>query len=201
VPVPLGSSALIIIPRPLLGDTTNLRAPTYLYDLRWRLRTVTDYNQLAQKGVTGHPYVLIPREGAPSTPAPTPREVLPAYTSETLTPSVAGLNLNRPLYADGESVTISQGLYDPANFAGLTPSTEPGDAALGITCFPPYLKAVLGNELSIVAHQTSGNWNFTDPAADGAFSNLYGMNVAGTQHPAYPGVGIILIPMWRNTTP
>lgn len=203
VPVSLGSSVMILIPRALYQDSDNaLRAPAYVYDFRWRLRSVADYAEAVQNGNPTHPYQLISTEGAPSIPSPTARRVIPAYTSDQVTPTVVG-STRRPLITASTFSTVSQGIYNPADFAGAGDPTA-GDDALGITYFPPYIRLVRGNELGIVATFPTGTWDFgnTGASGDAAFSNVYGTNVAGaTQHPAYPGVGIIVIQMITPTAP
>ncbi len=195
VPVPLGGTGLIIIPRALYQDGVLLRAPSYVYDFRWRLRTVADNVAAVTEGNATHPFNMLAMRGAPSAPDPTERLVLPAYTSETVTPAVVG-STARPLVAAGEYASVSQGVYALADFV------DQSDAALGPNFFPPYLRALLGNELGIVATKASGNWAFEDTGAtgDAAFSNVYGINVAGTRHAAYPGVGIVLITVARPTS-
>jgi len=201
VPVPLGASMLLCIPRALFADGAALRAPSYVYDLRWRLRTASDAALREMVGDPTHPFQLVPQFGAPSTPAPTARLVLPAYTSETVTPATVGSD-SRTLIAPGVYGTVGQGVYDPAAFSGLG-DPDAGNLALGPVFFPPLLRAVLGNELSVVARKASGTWAFTDTGAtgDAAFSNIYGTNVGGDPHPYYDGVGIVLITMSRSTTP
>lgn len=193
VPVPIGGTALIVIPRALYNNSGTLRAPSYVYDFRWRLRTVTDNTRST---TATHPYSMLEEHGAPSDPAPTAREILPAFTSEQVTPAVVG-STARPLVATNSFGAVSQGIYALADFASL--AVPGGDAALGPNFFPPYLRALLGNELGIVATKPSGNWSFTDTGASGdaAFSNVYGRNVAGPVHRPYDGVGILLIMLAR----
>lgn len=193
VQVPIGSSALILIPKALYGSNPD---KGYLYDFRWRLRTNADAAAIQQKGGL-EPYSMVALPGAPSSPSPTARRTLPVYTSEQVTPTATG-NANLPLIAVGSPATLSQGVYDPATLSNANA------AALGVTYFPPYLKAIVGNELSIEASFATGNWAFGNTDAtngDAGFSNVYGTNVAGPSHPAYPGVGILLVVFDRNTTP
>src|SRR5262249_47778 len=128
---------------------------------------------------------------------PVPRRVIPCYTSEQLTPAAVGSD-ERPLITTSTSAVLSQGVYDPATLA------DNQDEAFGVTYYPPYLKALLGNELSIEASFATGNWAFSDPdpdTGDAGFSNVYGTNRAGPTHVSYPGVGILLVIFDRNTTP
>ena len=201
VPVPIASSLLIAIPVPRYQDGSSTRSPAYLYDFRWRLRTVSDYNAREKDGNPDMPFSMIPTLGAPSTPNPPTRRVMPVYTSEQVTPALVG-NPNRQLVAPGTIGSLSQGVYNPADFAGATAPTD-GDLSLGITFFPPYLRPSVGNELSICVSAADGTWSFSDTSAtgDAALSNLYGTNVAGPAHPVYPGVGIVLVSLTRNTTP
>ena len=193
VPVPIGSSALIVIPKAFYGDNPD---KGYLYDFRWRLRTNADNAQLATTGQL-FPYSMVATPGAPGTTAPTARRVIPCYTSEQVTPTATG-NENRPLITGATSAVLSQGVYDPATLGG------DADEAFGSTYFPPYLRPIIGNELSIEASFATGNWDFSnaDPTdGDAGFSNVYGTNAAGPMHPFYPGVGILLVILDRNTTP
>lgn len=199
VPLPIGSSLLVLIPVPRYQDGGALVEPAYLYNFSFRLRTITDYNALEKDAEPVMPFSVVPTIGAPSTPSPTSRRVIPAYTTEQVTPALTG-SARRPLIDAATSSDLSQGIYDPANFAGAGDPAA-GDEALGITFFPPYLRPIVGNEFSISASFASGNWDFSDPTADAAFSNLYGSNVAGPTHKVYPGVGILLVVLTRNTTP
>lgn len=199
VPLPIGSSLLVLIPVPRYENGGAVVSPAYLYDFGFRLRTVTDYNDLEKLGKPELPFSMVPTNGAPSAPAPTPRRVLPAYTTEQVTPALTG-SARRPLIDASTDATVSQGVYDPANFAAAGSPTD-GDLALGVTFFPPYLRPIVGNEFSINASFATGNWDFSSPTGDAAFSNLYGTNVAGPRHQVYPGVGIVLVVLTRNTTP
>lgn len=201
VEVPLGGSAMILIPKTLASDSGSIVAQSYSYDLRWRMRSVSEGVLPEMRGTPTKSFNLMPELGAPSIPPPLPRYSLPVYTSETLTPSAVG-STKRPLLAADSFVTMSQGIYAPGTFTGAN-NVLAEDAALGVTYFPPYLKAILGNELSIVAYKSSGNWDFRDTSASGdsSISDLFGINVGGAAHPVYPGVGILLVTMVRNTTP
>jgi hypothetical protein len=194
VPVPIGSSALILIPKAFYGTNAD---KGYLYDFRWRLRSNADADATKTAGGLGIPYSMIGLPGAPSTPSPTARRTLPVFTSEQVTPAATG-NESLPLISVGNPATLSQGVYDP------TTLNNSAAEALGVTYYPPYLRSIVGNELSIEASFESGNWAFgnTDPTnGDAGFSNVYGTNIAGPTHPAYPGVGILLVIFDRNTTP
>ena len=194
VAVPLGSSALIVIPRALYSDGETLHTIAYRYDLRWRLRTLSDYDDgLSGSGSHEHPWSMLTTLGAPSLPPPIARRVMPAYTTEQVTPATTG-NLLRPLVALNTPGTVTQGVYAPADFASA-------DDALGIEYFPPYLRPIVGNELSICASFADGTWDFGSAAGDAPFSNIYGRTVAGPSHKSYPGVGIVLIVLARSTTP
>jgi hypothetical protein len=205
VAVPLGSSLLILIPQAIyipVGDPAV--TPSYTYELRWRLRTLTDWARGAQNANPSHPWQLLPRFGHQQPPGSTPAEVeriiMPAYSSESLTPSMAGTN-NRSLVAQSIFGTASQGMYTAGG-----PTATDGDVAFGPVCFPPLLRAAIGNELGLcITRSGGGNWNFNDGTAsgDGALSNLYGENVAGgaAGHPYFPGIGTYLISMARPTTP
>jgi hypothetical protein len=199
VAVPIGSSALIIIPKAFYADGSNLRTQAYRYDFRWRLRSIADNASMVQKGQPVMPFSSMTTTGAPSSPAPTSRRVIPAYTTEEVTPAATGID-GRPLIDAATVATVSQGIYNADDFAAVAPG---GDVALGVTYFPPYLRPIVGNELSIVASMATGTWNFTDTTdtGDAAFSNVYGTNIAGPSHPPYPGVGILLVILDRNTTP
>lgn len=198
-PVPLGASLLILIPQAIFVTGATTRIGEYTYALRWRLRALAGYTTPAENANNQHPYHLDNQQGAPSTPSPTARVIEPSYTSELVTPAAVGTN-NRVLIATGEYGTSSQGIYNPASFAG---SSDGDDLALGPNFYPPLLRPSLGDELSIVASKASGNWDFGSVAADGdaGFSNVFGTNVAGAAHPAYAGLGIFLLAMSRSTTP
>ncbi len=194
VPVPFASSLYILIPVPLVGTVET----QYEYELRWRIRTLTDWDRSVESARFSHPWQLVPQNGAP---APTGSGgateqllVMPSFCSEVLDPSRLGSD-DRVLVSRDQYGVSSQGIYTPA-------STSSGNmnAALGPVCYPPFLRESLGNELSICARLgDEADWDFT--GADAAFSNLYGTNLGGTTHPAYPGVGIYLVSMSRSTAP
>lgn len=197
-PVPIGSSLLICIPRAIYNNAGSLVTVDYRYDLRWRLRTLADYQAPLENADPRHPWQMLDTLGAPSAPSPTSRRVIPSYTSEQLLPTTTG-NLRRPMITAVTEATVSQGVFALADFAGIVGPPDGGDLALGQTYYPPYLKAAVGNELGICASLASGSWDFA--GADAPFSNTYGTNQAGPQHPFYPGVGIVLIVLSRGTTP
>ena len=80
-----------------------------------------------------------------------------------------------------------QGTYIPATVGGFGTAFAPN------VYFPPILRRVVGNELSVVAYRTSGatEWDFAND--DAGMSNLYGTNLGGVAHPVFPGVGMYLV--------
>lgn len=192
VTTPIGATMQIVIPRALYvtgGETPAEGA--YTYELRWRLRTVTDHNVAQdQRSDPTVPYTLIPRRGAPDA-SDNPLTVLPAYTSEAVVPSVSGLNNQLPVIdsATEPRGVANQGTYIPATVGGFGTAFGPS------VYFSPLLRRVLGNELSIVAYRAAGNttWDFTGD--DGGMSNLYGQNLVtgGTRHAIFPGIGLYLV--------
>ena len=190
VPVPIGATLMLLIPRTLYLSE-GPAASTYTYELRWRLRTLPDHNSAQAHNNPGVPYSLIARRGAPEDDADNLISI-PAYTSEVIVPAVTG-NGVLPVVsggaADPQPGVADQGTYIPATVGGFSTAFAPN------LYFPPVLRRVVGNELSVVAYRTAGatEWDFT--ADDAGMSNLYGTNLVtgGDPHAVFPGVGMYLV--------
>jgi hypothetical protein len=101
------------------------------------------------------------------------------------------INIFQPLLPDGKKGVLQQGVLDPA--------TNPVAAAVPL--FLPFWFDAEGDEIIILATREdieapNVNWDFTNPDADLAFSNIYG-NGNGT-HKNFPDLGIYV---QTGTTP
>lgn len=184
-PVALGATVMILIPRAISqGEGRN--ETLYTYELRWRLRQLTDWQKAASAGRPNYPYHLDTGVG------PGELTPIPAYTSEVLTPAVVGTGIN-PFISAGTRGISGQGQMD----AAVNPfSVDPN------FFFPPILRPCVGDQLQIVAYRSTdlvANWDFA--TEDMPFSNIYGTDVGGAGHPVLPNLGIWLIVLNRNTTP
>jgi hypothetical protein len=190
VPVPIGATLLLLIPRALFLVETP-QEELYTYELRWRLRTVDDHNTAQSQNNPTVPYSLQARLGAPEDDG-TARILLPAYTSEVIVPAAVG-NGQLPIVsggaADPQVGYATQGLYVPATVGGETIAHAPN------AYFAPILRRVVGNELSVVAYRTDGATEWDFQADDAGISNVYGTNqvTGGTPHPVFPNVGMLLV--------
>lgn len=191
VPVSIGATLMLLIPRALYFTDTPQES-IYTYELRWRLRTVSDHNAAQAHNNPGVPYSLIPLRGAPDDDGDNLISI-PAYTSEVIIPTVTG-NGVLPVVsggADPQPGVADQGTYIPDSVGGFSTAFAPN------VYFPPVLRRVLGNELSVVAYRPTDvgavTWDFS--ADDAGISNLYGTNqvTGGDQHPVFPGVGMYLV--------
>jgi len=190
VPVPIGATLLLLIPRALYF-TNSPQESIYTYELRWRLRTVEDHNVAQAHSNPTVPYSLQARRGAPEDDG-TARTMIPGYTSEAIVPTAVG-NGQLPIVsggaADPQVGYATQGVVVPDTVGGETTGHGPS------VYFPPILRRVVGNELSVLAYRepnTGGStWDFqTD---DAGISNVYGTNQGGDQHPVFPNVGMLLV--------
>ena len=188
LPVPIGATLMLLIPRALYLAVTPLES-VYNYELRWRLRTIVDHNAAQGQGNPTVPYSLDARAGAPEDDG-AERVLLPGYTSEVIVPAVVG-NGALPIVsggaADPQVGYATQGLYVPATVGGETLGHSPN------AYFPPILRRVLGNELSVCAYRTAGTATWDFAGADAGLSNVYGTNQVGPAHPIFPSVGMLLV--------
>ena len=190
VPVSIGATLMLLIPRALYF--TDAPAETlYTYELRWRLRTVSDHNFAQSNNNPTVPYSLIPQRGAPDD-AGTPLVSLPAYTSEVIVPAVIGsgvLPVVSGTLDDPQPGVADQGTYIPDTVGGFSTAVAPN------VYFSPLLRRILGNELSVVAYRTAGATTWDFQADDAGLSNLYGTNqvTGGDPHAVFPGVGMYLV--------
>jgi len=92
-----------------------------------------------------------------------------------------------PLLQDGSFGAIEQGVYDPAAFG-------PGSSVPLMPTYMPFWTDAAGDELIILASRAAASsdvaWDFSDPAADRPFSDIYGTG-AGS-HPERPSIGITM---------
>jgi hypothetical protein len=183
-PVALGATVMILIPRALFQGES-VQETLYTYELRWRLRQLSDWQKAASAASPNVPYHLDTGLG------PNDLVPIPPYTSEVINPAVVGTGIN-PFVAAGTRGISGQGQMDPAvNPFAVQPNFF----------FPPILRPCVGDQLSIVAYRSAdpANWDFA--STDAPFSNIYGADVGGDGHPVLPNLGIWLIILNRNTTP
>lgn len=181
-PVPFGSRLVIEIPVCFNEDTPSL----YSYRLIWRFAG----SKTAQEARPMH--LRSQSRGAPdstgTSPAlryPTPaswhmiayEETEPVSGSGRLVIRVERIipvvdSLVAPRLPNGAMATIEQGIFDPADFA-------PGSATPVSPTYVPFWTDAMGDELLLLANPEPADsegrvWDFTDPALDKPFSDLYG---------------------------
>jgi hypothetical protein len=116
---------------------------------------------------------------------------------ETITPRLDLISeFAQPFLPDGQPGVIQQGVLDPASLGAAA-------SAASVPLFVPFWTDAEGDELLIFANRFNWQdmpppaaWDFTDPALDLGFSNIYG-NGNGTHEP-FRDVGIY---MQTGTTP
>lgn len=189
VPVAIGATMMLCIPRARYAAAGEPAEGTYTFELRWRARTNADHNKSQENGVP-FPYSLPEGRGATENDG-AQRIFLPTWTSEKFVPSAESAAIGDgllPVVAVGPQVGYAaQGVFKPDTVGGPTIGHAPN------TFFSPVLRRVLGNELSVVCYRDGvGNatWDFTGD--DGGISNVYGSNLAGTTHPVFRNVGMLL---------
>lgn len=228
IPVPQGARVLLWLPicvSPVPPGNALAPFQFYSYRLIWRFQGLASYRNPAAKQRRA-PYHF-PRQspGAPDTSlgAPgVPRVTIPAswhvvayeqtepavgageskLRIEVITPTLDLITeFVQPLLPDGAAGVIQQGVLDPS------PTVSGASANVPIFC--PFWTDAEGDELIILANrfdwQDSGApaWDFTDPNADLAFSNIYGRGAwsdppdSGSHEP-FRDVGIY---MQTGTTP
>lgn len=205
IPVPEGSRVLLWFPMCFINEgLTPFRF--YKYRLVWRFQNLASYRNPAAR--TRRPPYHFPRQspGAPDTTGATalPRVTIPAswhvVAHEELEPTIGSSTLNvrvedivpridditefvAPLLPNGATGVVEQGVADPASLSGAT-----------MPIFVPFWTDAEADELIIFAQRvgatTDDTWDFTDPDADLAFSNIYGTG-NGT-HPSFRDIGIYL---------
>lgn len=202
VDVPLGSRIAIWIPRLLQASAFAFITEPYIYTIFWRLRNVTDYRNRRT------PFQMSDQfPGAQDTSGGTiaQRFIYPAANDtviitqaeasgqlaqvnnlrrEQVEYDIASVDAgNLPLLPNGTEGVHQQGVVDPAIY------TNPNSA--GLAFFAPRIVPCLGNQMLITATRaidTNPNWAFS--GVDNAFSNVYGVNVIGPQHPLIEKLGI-----------
>lgn len=188
IPSPIGATMMVLIPRARYFDDIPLEG-TYSYELRWRLRTVNDHNQMVEgRGDPAMPYNLITQRGAPD--GSTPLTQIPAWTSEVIVPATVGAGDLPVVAPPTQRGYAGQGLFVPDSVGGDGNAYAPNN-------YNRFLRRVEGNELSIVGYRTSGDatWDFSGD--DAGISNLFGTNLGGTgssvEHPVFTGVGLYVV--------
>lgn len=204
--MPIGARVCVWIPVAVYqADPNNPIAVSYDYSFHWRLRNVADFRQSPDR-----PPYHFPRQspGAPDTSSPVnTRVVIPAANDviiyEQPQPAAYAPGVMRvfkqtyqigdgggavlPLLADGSGSAMQQGVLDPA--LGATFANGP--------IFQPLWMDALGDELIILATRTGSageTWDFTDPAKDLPFWNIYGGPTGvANPHPSYPDLGITVM--------
>ena len=178
VPVPLGASLYILIPRAFYPVDEEVEEGIYTYELRWRLRTLQDWQKAAAQNNPTVPYHLITQEGAPDPSLATPELItLPSFTSEATVPTSPGAG-QQVLVSPAAFGVATQGLFDPS-VVGATTAFAPNNY------FPPLIRRALGDELSIVAYRTGGDPTWEFEGDDAGIKLVYGND--------FPGVGIVLL--------
>ncbi len=207
IPVPEGSRVILWLPMAFVPDPESLDPfRFYSYRLIWRFNNLGDWR--APPARTQRAPYHFPRQspGAPDTslPTPLPRVTLPAswhvigyektepatgageldIRIEKITPMLDSLTeFAQPLLADGARGVIQQGVLDPATSGGAT-----------MPVYVPFWTDAEGDELIILANrediETPATWDFKDPDADLAFSNVYG--TGDGRHQVFRDVGIYL---------
>lgn len=190
----------------------------YSYRLVWRYQNLGSYRNPAAKQRRA-PYHF-PRQspGAPDTSlgVPVPRVTIPAswhvvayqqsepttgagdlhLRMETITPRLDLVtDFEQPLLPDGQPGVLQQGILDPQSLGAAR-------NAANVPIFVPFWTDAEGDELIILANRTDWQdtaapaWDFTDPAKDLAFSNVYG--TGDGRHESFRDLGIY---MQTGTTP
>jgi hypothetical protein len=221
IAVPQGSRVLLNFPicvNPVPPGNALFPFQFYSYRLIWRFQGLGSFRNPGTKQRRA-PYHF-PRQspGAPATilGIPVPRVTIAAswhvvayqqtepatgagnlvVRQEVITPRFDSLNeFVPPLLPDGTPAVIQQGVLDPGLVGGV--ANEP--------IFAPFWTDAEGDELIILANRVDWQdnaapaWDFTDPAKDLAFSNIYGTGTwAGGGHQSFRDVGIY---MQTGTTP
>ena len=209
--VPEGARVLLWIPMAFVPDPQSIDPfRFYTYRLAWRFNNLGDFRNPPAR-TSRKPYHF-PRQspGAPDTTGglSLPRATLPASWHSigyeetepmtgpgTLNIRVEGIvprldtltEFIQPLLADGASAVIQQGVFDPATSGGAN-----------MPVFVPFWTDAEADEIIILVNRVDPTlpWDFTDPALDLAFSNVYG--TGNGLHPVFRDVGIYL---QTGTTP
>jgi hypothetical protein len=215
IPVPEGARVLLWIPMCFISQEDELQPfRLYSYRLVWRFQNLSGYRNPAARSRRAPFHFPRQTPGASDTTvvsAPgSPRVTIPAswhvIAHEELEPTTGPSSLNvrvediiprvdnvglfvPPLLPDGSNAVIEQGVADPASIAGAS-----------MPIFVPFWTDAEGDELIIFATRTGAGaldtWDFTDPAKDLAFSNIYG--TGNGSHPDFRDIGIYL---QTGTTP
>jgi hypothetical protein len=224
--VPLGAKVQIWFPVVSYGGELTLNPPTivpYTYQLHWRMRNVADfrsrrkpYHLGKQTGGAADP------TGTPSGQS-VERLLLPSCLETVLyqqpepsdAPAVANLR-GTTITVPGDGILSAVTGYGRPLLPVGVPPPPGGGQAFGqyeqgvadpgfmdqatLSIFRAYFTIAKGDELSItvnpIAARVGGTWDFA--AEDQGFSNLYGTNVAGPPHPAFPDMGIYV---WTGSNP
>ncbi len=205
VAVPQGARLCFWIPMCFIPDPESLSPfRFYSYRFAWRFNNLAGFRAPAANEPRKPYHLAVQSPGASDTtfPVAAPRVTIPAswgdilvegtepatgsFNSnlriEQITPRIDSLaDLIQPLLPDGRPGVIQQGVFDPATSGG---------AAMPISL--PFWRDAEGDELIILVRRTepTGVWDFTDPALDLAFSNVYGTGDGA--HPIFRDVGITI---------
>jgi len=208
IPMPEGARVLLWIPMCFISDPQSIDPfRFYSYTLIWRFNNLGDYRAPPSRHRVGgsrrRPYHLArqsPGASDSTFATPAPRVTLPAswhvvayeqaepvagpgesaLRVEKITPTIDTLvELIQPLTPSGAPGVIQQGVFDPATSGGAQ-----------MPVFVPFWLDAEGDELfMLVTRQNpTGTWDFTDPALDLAFSNVYGTGDGA--HEVFRDVGI-----------
>jgi hypothetical protein len=214
IPVPEGARVLLWLPMCFASNDESAVDIPYSYRLIWRFQNLSAYRDPAARSKRA-PYhfprqspgapdtTVIPFPGSPRVTIPASWHVIAHEEAEPLTGPTA-LNIRveniiprldslglfvQPLLASGQPAVVEQGVADPASIPGAV-----------MPIFIPFWTDAEGDELIIVVTRTDATaqdtWDFTDPAKDLAFSNIYG--TGNGSHPSFRDLGIYL---QTGTTP
>lgn len=225
IEVPFGAKVQLWFPVVSYGGELTPDAPVtvpYTYQLHWRVRNVADYRRRRK------PYHLGKQSGGARDTVGTPvghspdRLLLPSVMESILyqqaepsgAPAVANLRATT-INIPGDGMPVVSGGGRPLLPVGVPPAPgggesfgqfEQGVANPGymveatLSIFRSYFTIAKGDELIITALRTdqeaSATWDFS--GVDQGFSNVYGTNVAGPPHAAFPDLGIYV---WTGSNP
>lgn len=200
LPVPLGSTLMLWFPIIAYEDTSEgpvLVDVPYKYQLRWRLRSIQDY-QFESQVSRGLVYSVNTTLGQHTSQSGTdPQYAIPACIGDVIAPTIpAGANTALGVNFAHEFLSDSQGFY-----GSVFPDFP--EMMRGPIYFPPVLVPALGNELAIYAFRDSegelDTWDFA--GTDRGFSQFYGVGRGESQHIYYPSHGIYVASLGRSTYP
>ena len=201
LPVPLGSTVMLWLPRCVQQLNNVLVETSYRYQIRWRIRGITDQINGRSKVYSMHGQV----PGAITTiSAPFDPDInVPAAVGSVIIPALpANSNVALSLDHTGKGLADSQGYTDNLALPAFPVATR------GVNYYPPELVPALGDEIGIFVSRaagTSANWDFA--GVDFGFNLFYGVGstdsdaAANGIHPQRANNGVIISTLSRSTYP